>query len=490
MREAAIEVEARQAERLVAAPARAQSVPVRRPGGRRAALRQAFAVSDVTAATASASVSLKVAEVPAPVSLAVIGGFLLTWPALTFALGLQGVDGLRAWAGGVHQAPRLLVAALLVSWPLAGVLDALGTHHAAAIALTTSAGAALSSILLRALMRAVAHRAPPLRQRALIVGSGRVAAQVVARLRAQEAIGVEAIGIADDYPSTVDTPNLPILGAIDDLPDLIQRESLDRVIISFTRVPHDRLLGVIRTCREQGVSVDVVPRLFEFLEGATPVDALRGLPLLSLDAPVLSPRAKMAKRALDILVASLALVVLLPLFAWIAIAIKLDSPGPVFFRQRRAGRNGRAFWVMKFRTMRLDADELKRDLLCVNDITDGVMFKLWSDPRVTPLGRRLRRLSLDELPQLINVLRGEMSLVGPRPLVFEEAGSLAESWQARRLELKPGMTGPWQVGGRNHVTFQDMLRLDYQYVIGWSLARDVEILLSTIPAVLSRRGAY
>jgi lipopolysaccharide/colanic/teichoic acid biosynthesis glycosyltransferase len=140
--------------------------------------------------------------------------------------------------------------------------------------------------------------------------------------------------------------------------------------------------------------------------------------------------------------------------------------------------------------MRLDAEELKSDLLRANDVRDGVMFKLWRDPRVTPLGRRLRRLSLDELPQLVNVLRGEMSLVGPRPLVFEEAGSLAESWQARRLELKPGITGPWQVGGRNHVTFQDMLRLDYQYVTGWSLARDIEILISTIPAVLSRRGAY
>jgi exopolysaccharide biosynthesis polyprenyl glycosylphosphotransferase len=453
-------------------------------------LRQAFAVSDIVAATTSASVWLRLAEVPGPTALAVVAGLALGWPLLTYGLGLQAVDGLRAWAGGVHQAPRLLVTALVSAWPLAAVLGAAHAPQPALLALAIACGMALGSIVLRALMRAIAHRVPPLRQRALIVGSGRVAAQVVSRLRTQDAIGVDPIGIADDEPAHSDDLLLPRLGALDDLPDLIERAALDRVIISFTRAPHDRLLGVIRTCREHGVAVDVVPRLFEFLDGATPVNALRGLPLLSLDAPVLSPRAKAAKRGLDVLVSSLALVLLLPVLIWIALAIKLDSRGPVLFRQPRAGRDGRAFELLKFRTMSVDAEQLKQQLTHANDLRDGVMFKLWRDPRVTRIGGRLRRLSLDELPQLINVLRGEMSLVGPRPLVFEEAGALAEAWQARRLELKPGITGPWQVAGRNHLPFQDMLRLDYQYVTGWSLARDVEILLATIPAVLSRRGAY
>jgi exopolysaccharide biosynthesis polyprenyl glycosylphosphotransferase len=453
-------------------------------------MRHAFAVSDAVAAIAAASVWLAVAGVPGLTDVAVVGAVAVIWPALTYALGLQAVEGLRAWAGGVHQAPRLLVAALVSAWPLAALLDTIGADRPAASALAMGCATALGSIALRALVRAIAHRVPPLRQRALIVGSGRVAAHVVSRLRNQDALGVEPIGLADDEPAHLDHLLPPRLGGIDDLPDLIERESLDRVIISFTRAPHDRLLGVIRTCREHGVAVDVVPRLFEFLEGATPVDALRGLPLLSLDAPVLSPRAKAAKRGLDILVSSLVLALLLPLFAWIALAIKLDSRGPVLFRQRRAGRDGRAFEVLKFRTMRVDAEELKHELTASNDVRDGVMFKLRRDPRATRIGRRLRRLSLDELPQLVNVLRGEMSLVGPRPLVFEEAGSLAEAWQARRLDLKPGITGPWQVAGRNHVPFQDMLRLDYQYVTAWSLARDIEILLSTIPAVLSRRGAY
>ena len=488
--ETAITVQTTDEGRVLLAPTRVAPGLTRRPGGRRAALRHAFAVSDVAAATISASVCLKLADVPGPTALAVVGGLALSWPAITSALGLQAVDGLRAWAGGVHQAPRLLVAALVSAWPLAAVLGATRAAQPTVLALAIACAMALVSIGLRALMRAIAHRVPMLRQRALIVGSGRVAAQVVSRLRTQDAIGVEPIGIADDEPAHAQDLLLPRLGAIDDLPDLIERAAVDRVIISFTRAPHDRLLGVIRTCREHGVAVDVVPRLFEFLEGATPVDALRGLPLLSLDAPVLSPRAKAAKRGLDILVSSLALVALLPLLAWIALAIKLDSRGPVLFRQQRAGRDGRAFELWKFRTMRLDAEQLKHELAESNNVRDGVMFKLWRDPRVTGIGGRLRRLSMDELPQLINVLRGEMSLVGPRPLVFEEAGALAEAWQARRLELKPGITGPWQVAGRNHVPFQDMLRLDYQYVTGWSLARDVEILFATIPAVLSRRGAY
>jgi exopolysaccharide biosynthesis polyprenyl glycosylphosphotransferase len=471
-------------------PHRAKEQATRRPGARRAALRRAFAISDIAAAAAAASVSLTLDHVPAHISLPVTGVVAVSWAALTFGLGLQSVEGLRAWTGGVHQAHRLLVAGLVMSWPLAALLEALGVAHAGTHGLVIGSAAALGSMVLRALMRAIAHRARPLRQRALIVGSGRVAAQVLSRLRTDEVIGVEAVGIADDEPSNFDTLGVPVLGAIDDLPRLIQCEQLDRVIISFTRASHDRLLGVIRTCREQGVSVDVVPRLFEFLEGATPVDAIRGLPLLSLDAPVLSPRSRAAKRGLDLLGSLVGLIVLLPLIAWIAIAIKLDSPGPVFFRQRRAGRDGRAFNVIKFRTMRIDAERLKPGLARANDVHDGVMFKLWRDPRVTRIGRRLRTLSLDEVPQLLNVLRGEMSLVGPRPLIFEETGSLAEAWQARRLELKPGMTGPWQVGGRNHVAFQDMLRLDYQYVTGWSLARDIEILLATIPAVLSRRGAY
>ena len=213
----------------------------------------------MVAATAAATVALRLTNVPAPATIAVIGGFAVAWPMLTFALGLHSVDGLRDWTGGVHQAPRLIVASLVVSWPLAGVLGGLGIDGAAALALAASGGAALGSIVLRALLRAVAHRAAPLRQRALIVGSGVVAAQVVSRLRNHEAIGVEAVGIADDDVADVGTLGVPTLGTIDELPELIQRESLDRVIISFTRARHDRFTSVLGVASASYTSTIATP---------------------------------------------------------------------------------------------------------------------------------------------------------------------------------------------------------------------------------------
>ena len=173
-----------------------------------------------------------------------------------------------------------------------------------------------------------------------------------------------------------------------------------------------------------------------------------------------------------------------------AIAIKLESRGPVFFRQPRAGRGNTSFQLIKFRSMYVDAEERKKEMEELNEASDGVMFKIREDPRVTRVGRFIRRFSLDELPQLFNVLKGEMSLVGPRPLIFPETAALDENWHLRRLELRPGLTGPWQVYGRSQSPFQEMVRFDYQYVAGWSLARDIEILLATLPAVLSGRGAY
>jgi lipopolysaccharide/colanic/teichoic acid biosynthesis glycosyltransferase len=196
------------------------------------------------------------------------------------------------------------------------------------------------------------------------------------------------------------------------------------------------------------------------------------------------------KRALDIVVTAIFLVTVLPMIVVIAIAIKLETPGPVLFRQERMGRGGRIFDVLKFRSMYMDAEERKRELLELNDLDDGVMFKIHEDPRITRVGRFLRRYSLDELPQFFNVLRGEMSLVGPRPLILDESDVLLEDWHGRRLDLRPGMTGPWQVLGRSDLTVGDMVRFDYAYVSGWSLARDFEILLATVPAVLSGRGAY
>jgi len=241
------------------------------------------------------------------------------------------------------------------------------------------------------------------------------------------------------------------------------------------------MLRALQSCRDAGVAVDVVPRLFDFMDGARTLDQIGGLPLLSIEARSLTCASRAAKRALDVVGAGLGLLVLSPVLLAAAVAIRLGSPGPVLFRQTRVGRGGRHFTLYKFRSMYVGSTVLVRD--------DGAIVKGGSDPRVTPAGALLRRLSVDELPQLFNVLRGEMSLVGPRPLVLAEDEALTEDWQRKRADLRPGLTGPWQVAGRSNIPFHEMIRFDYQYVSGWSLGRDLAIILATLPAVLSGRGA-
>jgi len=317
-----------------------------------------------------------------------------------------------------------------------------------------------------------------------------VAGEVVKKLNNNSQFGLVPVGIVDDEVHDVGTPDLPWLGRFDDLDAIVKAQGIDRVIIAFTRASHEQLLESIRACRDAGVAIDVVPRLFEFLDGVRALDQVGGLPLLSIGAQKLTSASVAAKRALDVF-GSLALLVLFgPAMIVAAIAIKLESRGPVFFRQPRAGRGNSSFALIKFRSMYMDAEERKEGIEALNEAGDGVMFKIRRDPRVTRVGRFIRRFSIDELPQLFNVLRGEMSLVGPRPLIFPETAALDENWHLRRLELRPGLTGPWQVYGRSQSPFQEMVRFDYQYVAGWSLARDIEILLATLPAVLSGRGAY
>jgi exopolysaccharide biosynthesis polyprenyl glycosylphosphotransferase len=366
----------------------------------------------------------------------------------------------------------------------------LGLNEAVALTFITVAATAAFAGAARSVVRAGLHRAPDLRQRTLILGSGLVAGQVVEKLKGNTQFGLVPVGIVDDEVHDIGTPDLPWLGRFADLSTIIEQQEIDRVIIAFSRVSHEELLESIRACRDAGVAISVVPRLFEFLEGVRALDQVGGLPLLSIGAANLTTLSMAAKRMLDLTVSALAIAVLSPLMIAIAIAIKLESRGPVFFRQPRAGRGRSSFRLIKFRSMYSDADQRKDEVESLNEADDGVMFKIREDPRVTRVGRFLRRFSLDELPQLFNVLRGEMSLVGPRPLIFPETDALEEHWHLRRLELRPGLTGPWQIYGRSQSPFQEMVRFDYQYVAGWSLARDIEILFATLPAVISGRGAY
>jgi exopolysaccharide biosynthesis polyprenyl glycosylphosphotransferase len=452
-------------------------------GGERARyLRRRLAAADAVAGSGSGVAAGASGGLPIEGIALAVAGLAVAWPTCALVCGLYSRCDLRTWASGVSDASRLLLGCLLLSWPLYHVLVVLGADSPVAGGLVGSATLAAFVAVLRTAVRTHAHRSRAFEQRTIIVGSGVVAARLVERLRSHDELSLTPVGFVDDGPASEDLLGVPWLGELEALGDLIRDEAVDRVMIAFSRVGHRELLACVRVCRDAGVAVDVVPRLFEFLDSAPTVDHIGGLPLLSIDAHGLSPVAQVAKRTLDVIGAALALLVLGPGLVLIAVAIKLDSPGPVLFVQPRAGRRGRFFALYKFRSMHLGSQVLVR--------TDGAIVKAPDDSRVTRVGRILRRFSVDEAPQLFNVLLGDMSLVGPRPLVAAEAQALSESWQARRADLRPGLTGPWQVSGRSHIPFDEMIRFDYQYVAGWSLARDLEILLATVPAVLSGRGAY
>jgi exopolysaccharide biosynthesis polyprenyl glycosylphosphotransferase len=464
--------------------------PANRAKQRGSVLARMLCMGDATAAFVGAGVAVILLGLQTFEGLAFVLSATVLWPLAAFSIGLYRSDQLGSWASAVTEIPRGFVAVLLITWPLYGIASAIGVGNEMMLTFLSVCGIAVFTGAARAVVRAGLHRDPELRQRTLILGSGVVAGQVVAKLKNNAQFGLVPVGMIDDEVHEVGSPDLPWLGRFDDLAEVIAMQEIDRVIIAFSLASHEEMLEAIRACRDAGVAVDVVPRLFEFLDGVRALDQVGGLPLLSIGAPVLTSASMAAKRVLDVVGSALLMLLFSPLMIAIAIAIKVESRGPVFFRQPRAGRGNTSFQMIKFRSMYVDAEERKKDLADLNESADGVMFKIRRDPRMTRVGRLIRRASLDELPQLYNVLKGDMSLVGPRPLIFPETAALEENWHLRRLELRPGLTGPWQVYGRSQNPFQEMVRFDYQYVAGWSLARDIEILLATLPAVLSGRGAY
>jgi len=423
-------------------------------------------------------------------TFAVIAAAALAWFTIGVVSGLAADEDARPWSSTLPKVRTTATAALAASWATLAVLTLLQQPNAGAAGIVAGVIAFAVSLGGRGLTHAIVFRSADLRQRTIIIGSGLVARTVVDRMKLSPRPTLDIIGMVDDDVHHADSPELPLLGSLDRLDEILGRHDVDRAIIAFSRSGHDDLLRCIRVCWDRRVAIDVVPRLFEFLDGARRLEQVGGLPMLSITAPQLSRAARATKRASDVVLSGLMLTALLPMLLLTALLIKLDSRGPVFFRQPRVGRGGELFDIIKFRSMHIDAEERKRDYERLNEASDGVMFKIRADPRITRVGRLLRKSSIDELPQLINVLRGEMSLVGPRPLISQETEAFSEGWHRRRLDLRPGITGPWQVYGRSDIPYDDMLRLDYQYVAGWSLARDVEILFATVPVVVSGRGAY
>jgi lipopolysaccharide/colanic/teichoic acid biosynthesis glycosyltransferase len=267
---------------------------------------------------------------------------------------------------------------------------------------------------------------------------------------------------------------------------LLASEQIERAIMAPRGELSDDLLNTTRSLTSLGLRVSVLPRLPEVVGSSVELDEVDGITLLGMRRFGLSRSSRAIKRCFDLVGASLGLLVLSPFLAAIAIAIKFDSSGPVFFRQRRMGRDGVPFEMLKFRTM-VDGAEAQKGTLAGRNEAGGGLFKIKDDPRVTRIGKRLRQISLDELPQLLNVLRGDMALVGPRPLVLDE-DSMIEGWRRSRLELTPGMTGPWQVFGSARIPLDEMVKIDYLYGANWSLWLDMKTLLRTVPFVLGRRG--
>jgi exopolysaccharide biosynthesis polyprenyl glycosylphosphotransferase len=269
---------------------------------------------------------------------------------------------------------------------------------------------------------------------------------------------------------------------------VLKRHAIERVIVAPMYEGGEDVVDIIRLTTACGVRVAVLPRLLEVIGSSVEFDDLGGQAVLGVRGFGLSPSSRLLKRLLDLAVTTVALVVLAPFLLIAAIAVKLSSPGPVLFRQTRIGRDGSEFQMLKFRTMVQGADERKHELLDRNEAAP--LFKIADDPRVTRVGRILRRRSLDEVPQLFNVLRSDMSIVGPRPLVADE-DRLFSGWQRRRYHVAPGITGPWQILGSSRVPVSDMVTLDYLYCSNWSLWLDIKIMARTVPYMLSRRsGEY
>jgi len=317
--------------------------------------------------------------------------------------------------------------------------------------------------------------------RILLVGSGQIADRVSARLsRCRDII---VVGQVDD-DSLVP---LEVLGGLDDVAQLCRAHRVDRIIVAFSRSPAIQTLETLRKLDGQ-VAVSVVPRLFELHSWRCEVEELHGIPLVHIAPAQLGSLARAVKRVLDLTLAAIVLTLLLVPGLVVAALIKYDSPGPILFRQERVGRGGRRFQILKLRTMTVGAPAQKAQLLDASEV-DGPLFKLHADPRVTPFGRFLRRASIDELPQLLNVLRGDMSLVGPRPLPIDESARL-DGAALSRFDVAPGMTGLWQVSGRSDLSYADLQHLDSVYVQSWSLLWDLRIIWATPRSVLAGRGAY
>ena len=431
---------------------------------------------------------------------------LPVWLLLAKIEGLYDRDQPKIWYLTIDEAPALVhwvtVSVAVSSLAMAAFLDAgwLSAKSAAVMWVTALVVAAATRSAARNIWRRIV---PP--ERGLVIGSGQLASAVRRKLKLEPGHHMNVVGYTGTPGRNGSSPDGGGNGhagvqsevAVDtqledldqaDLEELIKATHAERVILAAPELDEPTLARVVRSCRSLGVKLSVAPPMRAMLGTAVELSHIAELPVIEYRTGNPSRSTMALKRALDIIVATAGLVVLMPVMVIVAVMIKLDSRGPMLFIQPRAGRKGIPFPILKFRTMVQDAEARISEVVCMDDLQEP-MFKLRDDPRVTRLGRFLRQTSLDELPQLINVVRGDMSLVGPRP----EALWLVERYSETerfRLEMRPGITGPMQVHGRGELTFQERLAVEREYVENYSLRKDVKILMRTVSAVVRARGAF
>jgi exopolysaccharide biosynthesis polyprenyl glycosylphosphotransferase len=480
---------------------RAHTRPKGRPGDLRGKkLRRLLLVGDVVALCAAflsaqfAFGGLEPAEVP----------FLLLsiplWVLLAYGHRLYHLDSYRADYSAADEVGPIVQMATLWSWGALIAFSAIRPEHlpiqriAAFWVLTV-----VALMALRSAARAFARTQVWYLQNALVIGSREQSTAILRKILRHPEWGINVVACINPR-SNGRSPNFGtrLLGLVPLLPEdtnaasLIRQLDIDRVMLAPARSDSRARGDLACELSELGVHVDIIPSWSDVIGARLQLHEMEGMPLLTLPRPSLSRSSMRLKRALDLAFGITALVLLSPLLLASALAIKLDSPGPVLFRQRRIGKGDRPFEVYKFRSMSADADARKDEVAQLNfhgGANHNGMFKIREDPRVTRVGRVLRRYSLDELPQLFNIIRGQMSLVGPRPLIENEDRQI-EGRLRRRLDLTPGLTGLWQANGRSEIPFEEMVNLDYLYATNWSLWGDIKLLMRTCSVVTRGRGAY
>ncbi|MFX0202993.1 MAG: sugar transferase, partial [Candidatus Hodarchaeota archaeon] len=327
-------------------------------------------------------------------------------------------------------------------------------------------------------------------RRLIVVGTGRRAADFIDRIQSHPEWGFRIIGAIEDEPGRgiKKVKDIKVIGILDDLPKILHNHAVDEVIFVIPRLRLSHIEDAIRACELEGVKATIAVDLFDLKIAKAHQTELEGIPLLSFKTTIAKEWQLFIKRGMDLVLSGLGIVILSPLFLVAAVLIKATTPGPVLFKQKRVGLNNRRFVLYKFRTMYKGAAQKLSELKALNEM-EGPVFKIKKDPRITPIGRILRKFSIDEFPQLFNVFVGHMSLIGPRPPIPEEVQNY-ECWQRRRLSMRPGITCLWQVNGRNRIDFEEWMKLDLEYLDNWSLWLDLKILVKTIPVVLFGIGAY